>query len=653
MIFYYIYINIIKIISSQIYSINNKEDNLISDEIKNLLSNENLSNLNLNNNYSFKNFISDEINIDVNTSFENFLFFQNNEYGFMNYNFSEIYFNGKKIDLSFSYSMVENSYEAYNIYNKKPKINNFQNKNKLNCHIYYGQNDFKLDDEMQINFTIKKILNINKFILILSNEGKLYSTYNYENFDLFFINHYDSSKNCFLETIKDFFISNNYLITITENKKCFYYLNFIFPSNNRKNTKFKINTSFLNYIENNTKILNQIKIKDNYIYLSYKKEKKIRKYFIQQNLDDKNYMNFSYNGVSNEFIDFVINENTLYVIEEKIGLIIFNLKDGIFLKKISIPSVINIDKFINPFTGKLFIGIYLNNTIYDEFFIELLIENETKPIINKILIYRDNKHYNFSNYITFDGFFTYFLDNVNNNLIIIRRGLISNISFYSYIIPINNSLTNLSNCIISFYRKKYTYNLLPVIISQNNNLIFTYSNFNFKKNLINCFFYEKGFYSITVNYLSETCSNLNKNNDFCLITSVYKYRVHELINNDLIFMVIFFIIIIISFFYLLFLGYLFFKKKKNKKSLFLLKTNQLLNKNKEYLYLLNKKDYNLKNNNKIESKEFKKNRNNFIEDSEVKFDKSSFNNRFNNDNLNNLNKNDDFNKIKTINIQHN
>ena len=61
MIFYYIYINIIKIISSQIFSINNKKEILISDEIKNLLTNENLSNLNLNNNYTLKNFISDEV----------------------------------------------------------------------------------------------------------------------------------------------------------------------------------------------------------------------------------------------------------------------------------------------------------------------------------------------------------------------------------------------------------------------------------------------------------------------------------------------------------------------------------------------------------------------------------------------------------------
>ncbi len=653
MIFYYIYINIIKIISSQIYSINNKKDILISNEIKNLLSNENLSKLNLNNNYTLKNFISDEVIIDINSSFKNSLFSQNNEYAFMNYNFFQTYFNGEKIEASFEYSMANYSYESYNIYNNNSKNKNFHKNKKYDCHIYYGQNDFKLNDVFQNFFSIKKILNINKLILILSNEGKLYSTSNYQYYNLFFINQKDNTNNCFIETINDFFISNNYLIIITESKICFYYLNLIFPNNDKRINNYKISASFLNHINNNNKkILNQIKIKDNHIYLSYKSEKNIRKYFVQQNLNDRNYINFTYNGVTNEFIDFIINENTLYVIEEKIGLIIFSIKNGTILKKINISSAINIDKFINPFTGKSFIGIYLNNSRYDEFFIELLIENENMPIINKILLYRDNNHYNFSNYLTFDGLFTYFLDNANNNLIIIRRGLISNISFYSYIIPINNNnITNLSNYIISLYRKINTYNFLPVLISKNNNLVFTYSNFIFKKNLLNCFFYEKGYYSISVNYLSETCSNLK--NDFCLITTVYKYRVIGNIENLIFIKFIICILVIIIVNVGLFICYIIYRMKKNKKSLFLLKNKDLLNKKKEYLYLQNENDYNIKNNNKIETKQFKKNHKLNIEDSEVKFGKSSFSNHlkdiFNNDNLNNLNNDENFNKNNRIN----
>ena len=651
MIFYYIYINIIKIISSQIFSINNKKEILISDEIKNLLSNENLSNLNLNNNYTLKNFISDEVIIDINSSFKNSLFSQNNEYAFMNYNL-ETYFNGEKIESSFIYSMANNSYESYNINNNKSKIKNYHGNKKFDCHIDYGQNDFKLNDGFQIDFSIKKILNINKLILILSNEGKLYSTSNYIYYNLFFINQKDNLNNCFLETINDFFITNNYLIIITESKICFYYLNLIFPNNDKRNNNYKISASFHNHINNNNKkILNQIKIKDNYIYLSYKSEKNIRKYFVQQNLNERNYINFTYNGAKNEFIDFIINENTLYVIEEKIGLIIFNIKNETFLKKINIPSAINIDKFINPFTGKLFIGIYLNTSINDEFFIEFLIENENMPIINKILLYRDNNHYNFSNYLTFDGLFTYFLDNANNNLIIIRRGLISNISFYSYIIPINNNnITNLSNYIISLYRKFNTSNFFPVLISKNNNLIFTYSKFIFKKNFLNCFFYEKGYYSISVRYLSETCSNLK--NDYCLITTVYKYRVLGNIENIIFFKIIICILVINIVFFGLFICYIIYTKKKNKKSLFLLNTKELFNKNKEYLYLQNKNDYNIKNNNKIETKQFKKKLRFNIEDSEVKFGKSSFGNHlkdiFNNDNLNNLNNDENFNKNNRI-----
>jgi hypothetical protein len=105
-------------------------------------------------------------------------------------------------------------------------------------------------------------------------------------------------------------------------------------------------------------------------------------------------------------------------------------------------------------------------------------------------------------------------------------------------------------------------------------------------------------------------------------------------------------------FFGLFICYIIYTKKKNKKSLFLLNTKELFNKNKEYLYLQNKNDYNIKNNNKIETKQFKKKLKFNIEDSEVKFGKSSFGNHlkdiFNNDNLNNLNNDENFNKNNRI-----
>ena len=100
-------------------------------------------------------------------------------------------------------------------------------------------------------------------------------------------------------------------------------------------------------------------------------------------------------------------------------ILIFNLTSENLIHNISISNAYQIDLIKNGFNGFLFAGIYLNKTDYDEFFIELAIYDEIKPTINKILVYKpDNeKHYNFGNHITFDNFFTYFYDNIENQII--------------------------------------------------------------------------------------------------------------------------------------------------------------------------------------------------------------------------------------------
>ena len=237
----------------------------------------------------------------------------------------------------------------------------------------------------------------------------------------------------------------------------------------------------------------------------------------------------------------------------------------------------------------------------------MYVKNEKSLFLNKVLVYKDNFHYNFSNYVSFDSLFSYFFDNANGKIIVIRRGLFSDISFYSYIFSIKNILKeeDLSSYkIIPFRREKNIGRLLPFLYSKNKYLSF--KNFMYINNEFNITFYKEGTYTIMLSHVSDSCNenvdNYKINEIYCLDLLSIRFRVFgDEKNNHTILIVCIFGGITFLFLIPGFVTYFIVKLKDNE---FSLKVKSKVDKeNKEKLYKKHN-EYNNKRNYKISTKQF-------------------------------------------------
>lgn len=603
----------------QIYSITNSTENIsISPESQNLL--KYLSFIPKEFSLSEQFYLSKFYAVDQNYFFTQTIDTQNNDLGVMEFNFKDIYFNGEKKDYvyKFNYEMGKDAYESKLIENKaisnKNKtrriqenlINNENDAYKFECKFIYGgissKNEFSKED-INVN-NIKKVLNLHKLIIVLGNDGYVYRGSGYQSLSYFYQNaHY-----CFNGRTNNIFISKNYIILDNDNQYCIFQLFFTYPEDDIKKTSYSFIINNIRNIRKNENIL-QVHIQNDIFYISLADGKKISA------LDLNNIFNniMTYTDTNNDdYIDFVVNEKTLYAIEKNFGLVIFDLKTGEILKKFELKNPINIDKFNNPFNGKIFVGIFLNNSnLYDDFFIELYLENENEenPYLNKIFAYKyNNNPYNFTNYLNYDGYFSYFFDKKNSNIILLRRGLVSSIPFYSYIIPLNLISINeysLSNTFIAPFKKNKNYVFYPIIIFPEFNYYILFDDFKISNNSMNCSFYKEGTYSLFINHFSDFCSNINnfdnKNNILCNITSTFRFKVIFSKEHNFTGLIIGLIIVIIIF--CAFGILIVYLKEKNEK-LNNLKVTSAIDKNdKKNLYTVNN-GYNQKRNNKNTTRQF-------------------------------------------------
>ena len=626
----------IKYINSQLYSIIENLNISISEDIYVLLSNKNDFNKKISFKYLeqfFKN--NEEEYIESNISNIIYPYYiQNNEIGYMNNNndIYKIYFNGKEKEINYNIknnygenaypSMIINStYELRNNEN-----NNDNNNDNNNENFIYIINNVGNTNGLSINSifssdvnSYSKIVNYKRMVFGLnSNDNFIYIIKNYTNkTDKIF----NKNKHCFYGSIKNFFISNEYLISVLNDNEtiCLSKLIFYDSIYNPSTANFEIEFSINFTVYENNNILD-VKIKNKFLYISIENEKVIRRYFIQSTGDKKliSNINFTYEFLIDDLTQFEIFSYTLYALEYDTSLIIFNLSDGNVINRISLKGMIAIDKFKNVFNNFNFLGIFLNNSKTDEFFIELFINNETYPTINKILCYKFmDVHYNFTNnyYITIDNYFTYFLDKNNNNIIAIRRGLINSIDFISFIFPIENiNLINKDSIIVAYQNESSFLSNFGVYDKMNKtfilfNRIKYYNNsFNYSLNL------KKGFYTILLNHISEICPGYNNSNYLCNIISFYNFRFvgnsHKKISILCVVLIIVFLIVIFTL-----IGFdVYLDKIKKVDNGLRIKTN--VNKNDKKLLYINNNEYNNKNNKNIETKEFlkkkKKKRNKII-----------------------------------------
>ena len=618
----------IKYIKSQLYSIIENLNISVSENINVLLSNENDF---YNKKISFiylEQFFKNNEEEFIETNISNIIYpyyNQNNEIGYMNNNndIYKIYFNGEEKDIKYN---IKNNYGEYAYPSIKMdstyKLRNNDNKNENDINIINNvghTNSFSINTIFDTNInSYSKILNYKRMIFGLnSNDNYIYIIKNYtNNTDKIF----NKNKHCFYGSIKNFFISNEYLISVLNDNEtiCLSKLYFFDSFNNPSTANFNIEFS-INFTVNNNNILD-VKIKNKFIYFSLENEKVIYRYFIQSTGEKKliSNINFTYEYLIEDFTQFEIFSYTLYALEYNTSLIIFSLSDGSIINRISLSGMIAIDKFKNVFNNFVFLGIFLNNSNSDEFFIELFINNETYPTINKVLCYKFmDVHYNFTDnyYITIDNYFTYFLDINNNNIIAIRRGLINSIDFISFIFPIENfNLINKNSIIVAYQNESSflsnfgVYNKINKTFILFDRIKYYNTSFNYSLNL------NKGYYTILLNHSSEVCPGYNNSKYLCNIISFYNFRLvgnsHKTISILCIFLIIFFLILIFAL--LAFDVYLDKVKKVDNG----MKIKTKVNKNDKKLLYINNNEYNNKNNKNIESKEFldkkKKNKRNKI-----------------------------------------
>ena len=307
-----------------------------------------------------------------------------------------------------------------------------------------------------------------------------------------------------------------------DNKICIYSLTFLTETNT---LVYHYYNSIIN-IENS---ILDIKSYKDYIYYSIKGTKKIYQILIN---DTSNILNtYSYNTIKNDFISFIILNNTIYAIEKEIGLIIFNkTSPSTYHRKYGFEKAFNIDYFINPFTGFEFIGLYLNNTdnIYSDFFIEFILTDEYKPKINKALLYPGLKKPIINQVITFDYFFTYIYDIANNQIIMIKRGSLNKIPFASFKISINNR----TNIALKKGETLPSY-IFPIYIGNNKTVIgFLEEGFfyriegNFVESNLTCFFNYDSLHQLIFLQYNDICYNFNfREENYCRNILVYNFNV--------------------------------------------------------------------------------------------------------------------------------
>lgn len=228
---------------------------------------------------------------------------------------------------------------------------------------------------------------------------------------------------------------------------------------------------------------------------------------------------------NNKVIDFIICQKTIYSLIEKIGLVIYKIGDK-FVSNVTfeLNNTLQLDHYINPFNGNEFVGIlFLPTKESYEIFIELLINQENFPQVNKILLSSPERDIN--NFYLIDNFFSYLYDNTFKEMIYIRRGMLNSIPDIIYKFKLSNIKDKIekSLSIIDLNPNYYNY---PLLISKNN---FFMVNITLGKHKLNCTFYSDGNFNLTFIQRGEVCAESLEesiNNPFATCQKIVTYNFH-------------------------------------------------------------------------------------------------------------------------------
>jgi hypothetical protein len=203
---------------------------------------------------------------------------------------------------------------------------------------------------------------------------------------------------------------------------------------------------------------------------------------------------------------FAINELTVYAIFSGYGMIIidpnrdYEINEWYFRH----PYLTAIDIINNPYLGNKYTGLSVKNqNQITEFFIELLVDNEFHPFLNKV--YVSNEIISNDNALMVDLFYTYLFNKVNRQLIIIRRGLINAVSRETVVINIERIMSLgiiYDNPMVSLYDTDKA-KLVPAIPFTE--MFYIMNDLVDNPNTLVCSFQKSGNYSISYTSRTELC----------------------------------------------------------------------------------------------------------------------------------------------------
>ncbi len=383
---------------------------------------------------------------------------------------------------------------------------------------------------------------------------------------------------------------------------------------------------YINSINNINSKVNDIKSYNNEIYYSIQGETSIHQISINDTSEILN--NYTYSDIENDIISFIITKQTIFFIEKEKGLYVVYKTNSSLINFFEFPYAIKLDYFFNPFTETRFVGLYNNNTDnkYSDFFIEFILSNESKPRLNKAILYPNSNKPIINQIISFDYYFTYIYDIQNSQIIVIKRGSQFNVPFSSFKINLRNYKNDYNSFIFPFYTGN---DHIEVGLLDNNK--FYLINEKFSPGNLTCSFLNTGIYNLIFLQKQDFCyDKLYKTDDFiCINLIVYRYNVLKIKENKLITILSLIFVFIFILFFAIF-AVLFRNKNQINNGMFNYKKNIDFKDNKKYLYE-ETGDINNKNNKKNQNVgELEDNKNNLINNNFGGINENFLNNILNN-----------------------
>jgi hypothetical protein len=252
--------------------------------------------------------------------------------------------------------------------------------------------------------------------------------------------------------------------------------------------------------------------------------------------------------------DFIVNDKTVYVLENKFGMRIFDLVTLKFTDfEFQHPALAKFDYTLDPITGIYYVGITVNNSPPDiyEILIELIVHDgdfEYQPIINKV--YTSLHKIPSSNIVT-DQLYgvTYVYDNFD--VYILNRYIPEKYNFYFFMLNFKDYLTknfkDIATKSAAYLLSEYGNGYKGVLLIQNNNDFLAMRDFKFPMNVLACNITQEGSY--TFSYKSDqNCPGLDFNGpqqlDLCNTNYVYPVVVGGASDKSLLWAILVFLVII-------------------------------------------------------------------------------------------------------------